>query len=384
MRKGSKARLKYYFIGALFFVVAFVLFSSEKREEHNQINLRWNKAYANENWWNVRTGLLWSFSQIGAHLPAGSFDQSITFSKDSSWFCIDFTKLGFSSNALKTIASFNAELKKSEEYKKFNAIELGRWLVYVIYSGNHYYQLVDAPATLSEFKRIHPQNTQIFLLNKSSVSLGVRKIEFHEDDEMQSQFYIASEGKYDSVSNSFESREFETIDIMANSQPRYAIYGSDGNLKISGDALLSKAGKIAKCMWCHESKIEKLFTNNVDYTDYLTRSQFESKIERMNAILFDNRKKQKTDLNWFNKFDHTQSELLYIAFMQASAYKIAKEWGTDLSEVEQKLAQIKPEIYDEFPFLGNLYQRSLIDSLAPYKATAMPYFVRESSAYEPK
>jgi hypothetical protein len=70
--------------------------------------------------------------------------------------------------------------------------------------------------------------------------------------------------------------------------------------------------------------------------------------------------------------------------MQASATKIAKEWGTDLNAAEQKLAQIKPEIYDEFPFLGNLYHRSLIDSLAPYKATALPNFVREPSAYEPK
>jgi hypothetical protein len=349
----------------------------------NSINLRWNKAYEAESWINISTGLLWSFSLIGADLPKGGFERAITFAKDSSIFSLDFSQLGFSTRTLSVLAKYNQDLIHSQEYTKFNAIDLGRWLVYVIYSGNHYYELVDAPKTLTEFKKLHPQNTLAYLIDKSAVSLSTRKVQFYEDSILSKLFFIAQEGNYDSLQNKWNNIESETLDILPNTQPRFAIYGADGNLKMFGDTLHSKAGKIAKCMWCHESKIEKLFTITHDFPGFLSRAEFESKVDKMNAKIFETRKNQNTDLQWFNRFDHTQSELLYITFMQSSSARISKEWQVPIKEVNKLFTKYKTEKYLEFPFLGELYPRSLIDSLTAVPVVKVPYFVREASTYEP-
>ncbi len=359
-------------------------FSFENKRSDQIIQLKWNKAYEAEKWWNIKTGLLWSFSFIGAELPLGAFDKSIQFNADSTVFEIDFSKLGFTARTLALLEGYNGQLKSSYEYKKFNSIDLGRWLVYVIYSGNHYYQLVDAPKTLTEFKKLHPQPTENFLVNKSAVSVGKRKIEFHTDSNWFHQFYIAHEGKYDSLVGAFEAQEYETIDFLPNTQTRFAIYDKKGNLKLSSDTTFSKAGKIGKCIWCHESKIEKLFTGTLDYKGFLTREEFEYKVAKMNDLIFEQRKKSSTDLAWFNRFDHTQSELLYISFMQSSAKRIATEWQVSEMEVTQLVKTFKAVPFDEFPFLGNLYPRKLIDSLSNHEVTRVADFVREPSAFEPE
>lgn len=359
------------------YILFYSFIPESKSSSEYCINLRRSKAYENQKWWNERTGLLWSLSLIGATLPEGEFDKAISFSQDSAVLTIDFSSLGFSSKTLLLLAQFSNDLKASEEYKKRNSIDIGRWLVYVIHTDNHYYQLVDAPATFEEFKQHHPQTTGRYLIDKSSVSLGMREIKFYIDSNLSKQFFIATEGIYDSKNQTFTPSEFETIDLLPNSQPRFAIYGRDGKLVSKGDTLLSKAGRIGKCMWCHESKIEPLFTNTKDFAGYATREEYEAIVKQANGYIYAERKKQKTDLKWFEVFEHTQAELLYISFMQRSVSAIAKEWNLPLAEVEQIFHSLPTQGYDEFPYLGAMHPRSRIDSLAPFKVLKMPASVRE-------
>lgn len=378
MKRQLSAHILRQLIVLLPLYILFYSFIPESKGKNEYcINLRRSKAYENQKWWNERTGLLWSLSLIGATLPKGEFDNAISFSQDSTLLTIDFSRLGFTAKTLLLIAQFNNDLKASEEYKRLNSVDIGRWLVYVIHTDNHYYQLVDAPATFEEFKQQHPQTTGRYLIDNSSVSLGMREINFYVDSNLSKQFFIATEGNYNSQNQTFTPTEFETIDLLPNSQPRFAIYGRDGKLLSKSDTLLSKAGRIGKCMWCHESKIEPLFTNTKDVAGYATREQYEAIVQQANRFIYAERKKQKTDLNWFEVFEHTQAELLYISFMQRSVSAIAKEWNLPIAEVEQIFHQLPTSSYDEFPYLGSMHPRSRIDSLAPFKVIKMPVSVRE-------
>jgi hypothetical protein len=115
----------------------------------------------------------------------------------------------------------------------------------------------------------------------------------------------------------------------------------------------------------------------------MTSGQFTDTIYSFRNRLIDQRKIISTDVTYTNLQDHTQSELLYITFLEPSAERISNEWGVPVSRVNEIMKNFSPHIYPEFPFLGDLYYRSWVDSLAPYETLKVPESAREASAYEP-
>jgi hypothetical protein len=89
-----------------------------------------------------------------------------------------------------------------------------------------------------------------------------------------------------------------------------------------------------------------------------------------------------TDMNFKKQPEHTTSELLYISFMEPSVYRLRHELNND-TLVLQKIRKLPTHLYDEFPFLGNLYTRKIVDTYFPCSKIRVPDFVREKSKFEP-
>lgn len=379
----SKICFCLFIIGMLLTEVRCV---KEKAADYNpwSISLRWIPAYQDESWDQVRTGLLWSFSFLGATLPAGSFDGALTWENDRLFTC-DFSRLGFSKEALLSLQVIFDRLKATEEYRIKGGIDIGRLLMLTIYSSNHYYRITGMHASHNTLSELHLSDSIVQIaLTHSAVTSENRLIKMPAVTNSSSlAFYSASEGTGSIANSSFSAQIHETMEVMPNGQLRFAIYDLQGNLLPSANALISAAGKPGKCMWCHESKALTLFQEPDHIPGYLTAQEFMNRVALTNKELAEIRNALSTDLVFANQSDHTQSELLYISFMEPSAYRIANDWDLTMDEAAIVLADLPTHEYAEFPFLGILYHRETIDLLSPYKSEKVPESAREYSFYEP-
>jgi hypothetical protein len=69
--------------------------------------------------------------------------------------------------------------------------------------------------------------------------------------------------------------------------------------------------------------------------------------------------------------------------MEPSAQRLALEWNMTEEKIKTLLAGLPVHEHAEFPFLGELYNRSEIDHFAPYEVLQVPEDAREPSLYEP-
>ena len=89
-----------------------------------------------------------------------------------------------------------------------------------------------------------------------------------------------------------------------------------------------------------------------------------------------------TGVDYEQDTEHTQMELLYISFMEPSAERLSYEWNISIIKVEEILEGMPTHEHEEFAFLGTLYDRNMIDDLAPYKSLQVSGSVREESTIE--
>jgi hypothetical protein len=366
-------------------VVLLLLSACSKDQEPVQrsleIALRYIPSHENETWDQARTGLLWSFSFLGATLPPGSFDHSITWQNETVFLC-NLAQLGFSDEALDALEVITERLKTTEEYSRMGGIDFGRFLMLTVYSSHHYYRITGMSGDWQNVSSPHLGDSVLeFAVTQSTVANGNRLIRFPSSP--QAVFYSAEEGSGKIADGNFVTHEFETFDLMPNGQLRFAVFDKAGKLKPSGDPMLSVAGKPGKCLWCHESKAQPLFTLNEDVPGYFTSDEFTDRILLTNEELKKIRETLATEIVYANEQDHTLSEILYVSFLEPSASRLAKEWGIAVADVELMLAAYPTHSYAEFPFLGSLYYRNIADSLAPYLAERVPESAREVSSYEP-
>lgn len=357
--------------------------SAEDKSEKLAIKLKWNKAYAAEDWQKMRTGILWSLSFLGAELPEGSLNKAIVFDKDTFHFTLQLDKVGFNKNAEQALAIIIDSIKASEEYLKKGEVDVGRFFVLTLHSTYHYYAITGAEKTLQEFKANHPfAQPHKFLLLHSGVAKHNRKILFHKPQQAMQLAFIAEEGHGNVTDTGFTAEAYEVSAFMPNGQFRYAVYKADGTLAGASPKSLGAAGKPGKCMWCHETQVQILHYVTPEAEGEMTSCDFETHIGECQVMVDRYRAALKTDVIYLNRQDHTHAELLYITFMEPSTMRVANEWGADAKTVAKNL-KTDTHLYEEFPFLGSLYHRQYIDSLAKYKPLPVPLSVREPNDYEP-
>ncbi|VXC18854.1 conserved exported hypothetical protein [Flavobacterium sp. 9AF] len=363
----------------IYILFAFFLLSctndsySDLIETDTSINLKWNKAYSEDSIDKSLIGLKWALSYLGAVLPTSNSG----FIVNNNTIIMDLKKIGFNDNALKKILILSEKIKNTYEYKNNNAVDLGRYVTLLLGSSEHYYEILDVPNNLNEILNQYNLLPEKGYVNNSGVSLEHRIIQFSEQNGFNQLFFCQEINPITGV-----VYEYETIELLTNGQLRFGIFDQNGIRKNSVDAEHSNAGKPAKCMWCHESNIQQMYTPQADFNGYLAYNEFQSRLisyRESNRVM-------KLGLNDGVDFSqtqqHTYTELLYISFMEPSAERLSIEWNLPLSQVQNLLSNFSTHVYPEFPFLGELYDRNDIESVAPFQGLPVSTSVRETSLVE--
>lgn len=358
-----------------FFYVLLSLFNGAQTPYANPaetLTLKWNKAYPDDTIDKSAIGLEWALSYCGAKLPNAPYAIAVSADK----ITIRISELGFDENALKAMHKLHRKIESSNEYQANKSIDLGRYVTLLIGASEHYYAITGVPKRLDELLSKYALTAETGYVNRSTVSRVHRKIQFSQPDGL-SQFLMASE--IDSVTG--KVYEFETIEIMPNAQLRFGVYDADGKRKNSAASSHSEAGKPAKCLWCHESTIQQMFRQQQDFGGFLSYVQLQQKLIGYNEMLT-RQKLSLSGIDFSQKQQHTLTELLYISFMEPSAERLSAEWNIPVTQVTAMLAGMPTHVYDEFPFLGKLYDRNQIERFAPFRGLPVSTAVREPSPIE--
>lgn len=364
-----------YFLKTIYACLVLVLLfgaCNSKRDAHI-IDLKWNKSYETDSLKRNLVGLKWALSFLGSDLALDSLVSGITVHNDV--INIDAQASGFQDHAVTHLSTLHSVIKNSEEYKKKGNIDIGRYIALTIGSPNHYYKIAAVPSQLSELKSNYLFDSLTAYINNSSVSKIDREIQYSVQNKDHTRAYISAER--DTITGKIQ--EFETVELMKNGLSKFALYDTLGNIKPVGDSKVTRAGKPAKCMWCHESGIQKLFRKQVDVSGYLSSTHFLDTLLRHNRAL-----KMYQDSVWQAAFikdrqTHTEMEIAYITFMEPSITQLANEWNISAKEVQNKVRHLTPHRHHEFDFLGDLYYRKDVDKLAPFEVIEVPHFIREGS-----
>ena len=363
----------------LFFFILCSILSCENDsysdlvETETTINLKWNKAYEDDTIDKSLIGLKWALSYIGATLPSSNSG----FSNTETTITIDIKKLGFSAEAQQKLLKLSEKIEATSEYQTNKNIDLGRYISLLLGASKHYYEIIGTPETLTQVLNQYTLLPQKGYVNNSGVSLEHRIIQFSEQNGFN-QVFLSEE--VDPISG--EIYEYETIELLPNGQLRFGIFDTEGNRKDNADSSHSNAGKPAKCMWCHESNINQMFNPQNNYAGYLTYADFQ------NTLITNRESNRNQKLALTNGVDfsqtqqHTLTELLYISFMEPSAERLSLEWNLSITQVQNLLSGLPTHLNDEFLFLGTLYDRKDVESLAPFQGLAVSSHVREASQVE--
>lgn len=360
---------------AIFIASAF----SFQKSHDSGINLFFTKNYPGDNWQNHRAGLMWSLSYLGATLPKGNLDRSIDW-KDSASFKIDFSTLGFSTEGLSALTFITDSLKKTKEYKKKGKLDLGLFIAMTVGSSWHYYKITGVARTLDDFYKLHVQNAKTFPVTSSTVAKHHRMLNYSATSNSPLKWsFVSFEGSGDVRKGTFKTELYEAYDIMPNGQLRFAIYDKKGNLIPASDKQLDDAGKPSKCMWCHEISILPSFKKNDSVKNYIGQTEFTSDVNALMKKLAAYRKTLQSDIDFSKTQEHTQMELMYISYMGPSEARLKQEWKLNDAEVKKLIKGLKAVPYDEFKFLGDLFDRNAISKLD----FIYPGNIREKSNKEP-
>lgn len=346
------------------------------------LNLFYTLNYKDDSWQKQRTGILWALSYLGAELPQGSFDKSMEWI-DSSSFKLNLSSVGFNERALGALESITDSIKKTPYYAKYNRMELGQFIALTIGSSPHYYAITNTPVTYDQFLKTHDlKDPAVFLVTNSTVAKHHRIIRYKLNPSILKTTFVAEEGNGE-VNINFTPTFFETIDIMKNGQLHFAIYNAAGNLVDASPVERGKAGKPAKCLWCHEIVFQPLYAKTDSVKNSIGPQAFQQLIEKQNAILSDYRQTLNSDIIFNNRQDHTLMELLYISYMEPSLKKLSKEWNVPEKELKTILNQQSTHRHYEFKFMDSLYYRTDIEQHTPCKYISISNDIREPSVHEP-
>jgi hypothetical protein len=347
------------------------------------INLHCPQGYAAESPQDIRTGLAWTFSFLGAELPPGSLNESMEWI-DERTIKVDLGGLGFSNAAQLVLQGLITKLKDSEEYRLHQSMDIGRFVTLTLNSSNHYYAITGAKPTFNEYLSGITLDEKNAAVLTSSIANGHRLIQVSDHRAPDQLAFIAQEGTGSIEQNSFIIQEFETLDLMPNGQLRFALYDVSGKLKTSASPELTLAGKPAKCLWCHETSLQVPFVDDHQLDGFYSTQELKELIMSSMQIIATSREKLVSEIDFQAQADHTKAELLYLSFMEPSASRISMEWRLPLDQTLEMLRGLPTHSHNEFSFLGeNLYRRADVDRLAPFETVTPPDNAREAGGYEP-
>lgn len=358
------------------------VFPASRSDSPSKIVLHWyqNDSETRE---EFVIGMQWCFSYLGASLEEGSWALATRWQNETK-IEIDVKELGFNSNAVDQLKKLISLFKDSEEYEETGGIDAGRFVVSIFNNSNHYYKIVDMPSTLDEFIAPYTFLETKAAIIESAVAFDERLIHMPKTDQsINSLAYWALELSGSLLDSTHITEENEVLEVMPNGQIRFGIYNKNKELIQGADSSLSIGGKPSKCQWCHESQIQIGFAALTAVPGYFSPSQFDSIVVQNTRILDNYRSTLSTEIDFSDRSQHTELEMLYIRFMEPSVKRLSAEWGMTENEVESKLSSLTSHKHPEFNELGDLYFRTELQQYAPYDVLPSTDDARETNSYEP-
>jgi hypothetical protein len=367
-------------------LLAVALFASCAKDDgpppdpRDVIELRWVKAYPRESRSDVETGLLWGLSLLGAKLPEGAR----VLRWQGNRVAVDLARAQVVEGTLPAWRQLLAAMKSSGEYQAHGALDIGRFLALTLGSPNHYYALTGVGADYAKARQRYRFDARSAAIVRSGVALGGRRIEISLAERAEQIAFVGYEGEGSLADGSFVPHEIELVDMMPNGQLRFALYDLEGRLKSAATPSLTRAGKPAKCMWCHESGLMVSLVDFPGVNGAYDRLQFDALVEQRRHLLSAYRSGLDMQIDYGRRQDHTFAELLYLSFEAPSLGRLAREWNVPEQRAAELLRGKPTHAHPEFEFLGEqLYRREDVEALAPYSVLAAPQSIREPSAHEP-
>lgn len=357
--------------------------SYSNSELDTNINTVWYKAYSSESPQKVKIGLHWYLNYLGAELPKGCFD-SIQI-KNKVPFEMNMKNFGFNDESLRAWSQIIKQIKKTEEYKSKNAIDVGRLIMLTLNSTWHYYKITGAEKKYKSAANKYEFDEKLYALQKgeSCIAYNDRKVMIADGSDLKSTAFVGLEGSGKISEDSYKVHEFELMEIMDNGFFRFAVYDDKGKLMKGSSRLMSDAGKPAKCLWCHAQNLNPAFLAETNLEGYYSVNDFKAIIDNKMEDIRNYRLNLKREINIREGENHENIEILYISFMEPSAMRLAGEWNMPIAKVKELLADQETHEHHEFEYLGDLYHRLEIDNLANFKPINVPEDARETSEYEP-
>lgn len=341
--------------------------------DESKIMLVWYKGYPADSLHKSMIGLEWALSYIGAETTQNLYQMQVP----NNQVLLDIEQLGFTAHAKEKLKILHHKLKFTEEYRLKGAIDMGRYVALILGASEHYYEFVQMPENLNDLLVKYELDPMAGYVDNSTISSSHRIIRF-SDQLGLNQLFISNE--VDPITG--EITEFETIDMMPNGQMRYGIFDANGKRIIGADPTKTEAGKPAKCMWCHESGIQPLFTEQSTIDGYLTYTQLYDTLYFFRFAQAAKWANLNRGVDYSKTQHHALAELLYITFMEPSAERLSLEWGISVEEVNTKLAGLPRHTHIEYAAFVNLFDREDLIPYEPYQALSVSSNVRNQSAVE--
>ncbi len=315
-----------------------------------------------------RSGLLWTLSYLGATLPAAQVASAIKWQSDSA-LVIYPDLLGLGKTGEQAFEKICDSLRNTSQYRATGAVPAGAFVAVMVGCSEHYYAITEAPRTLKAFRKQHRTKKTPFLVKHSAIANRARRVYFGLTTAVQF-WALAIQQK--------EGRESaEAIDVMANGQLRFLIYNENGQLSSAPADAENLAGKPAKCMWCHEGKLQRTHGSTDQSGDELLFT-----VDSMNKAIKQFRQTRESGFSYEPHGAHTYMEILYISYLEPTLQQLSHEWRMKSEDIRLLLRMNKRHLHPEFSFGDSLYTRSGITAAAPY-SIPVPDDVREWRLSDP-
>lgn len=336
---------------------------SEPGADPLEMPLRWVRGYDGDTWERSRDGLLWGLSDLGA-MPGDSVIRLDALDADSALFTLDLSAAGFPSPAMPAVAEAISPLLDSDEVSGFGGMDVGRFLMKVLYEPWRYYAITGACPTLGDWQATHLGNAPLtYAITQSMLVDADRLVTFQPGTGVVADIgFVIADGPGSIEDGTFEGIEFDTVDVMPSLQQRFAAYDTSGELVPTADPALSPAGQPGRCMWCHEMSLHRGLETNPTIPPHIPATEFEAQLAGMQTSMDVERELDSSAVNWDDYDVHEWGELLVGTFLSPTPGRLAREWSIPEDEIVAWLADLPTHPDPEFTRFGEEYTRADVDA----------------------
>lgn len=325
------------------------------------LELTWAPAASGIDADALRTGIDWNLSLLGAMPPADGAHLVIEEGEGLWLLELDLAAAGFPGRAHPALTAAVDELRSPD-----GPFDAGRFFMLTLHEPWRYYSITGACGQLAAWQQVRrPEQTDRYDVTESLLSGGDRVVLLPPDQaEIQAVAFLVATGG-EPLGPDWVAQEYETVDLMANAQQRFATYDGDGWLQPAADPAVVPAGQPGKCQWCHEDHLMSGTPTNPGGAPGIETTAWLDRLEAWQEALEGWRGALPTSIDFVDSEAHTQGELVVREFLRPTLDRVATEWGLPEEEaralVEARGLVLEED--EEWPHRGEVLLRSEVDAV---------------------